>query len=101
MIHRRDISMCYAQLIDACSSASDSNSNTSSRSHHSKPGWNVNIKYLRNYILSCHYLWKINSRLGTGYSAKIRRLSRGRYHRAVRHLKRDETRMRTEKWQRP
>ena len=45
---RRDISMCYAQLIDICSSASDSISTTSSRSHRSKPGWNDNIKYLRD-----------------------------------------------------
>ena len=43
------------------------------------------------------YFWKINSRPGTGYIAKMRRLSRTRYHKAVRHLKRDETRMRTEK----
>ena len=53
--------------------------------------------YLRDDALSWHYLWKINSRPGTGYIAEMRRLSRARYHRAVRYLKRDETRMRTEK----
>ena len=52
MRHKRDISMCYAQLIDACSSASDLIPNTSSRSHHSKPGWNDNIKYLCDDTLS-------------------------------------------------
>ena len=95
--HKRDISMCYSQLIDICSSASDSIPTTSSPSHHSKPGWNDNIKYLRDDALSWHYFWKINSRPGTGYIAEMRRLSRARYHRAVRHLKRAETRMRTEK----
>ena len=99
--HKRYISMCYSQLIDICSSASDSIPTTSSPSHHSKPGWNDNIKYLRDDALSWHYFWKINSRPGTGYIAEMRRLSRARYHRAVRHLKRAETRMRTEKWQRP
>ena len=89
--------MCYSQLIDICSSASDSIPTTSSPSHHSKPGWNDNIKYLRDDALSWHYFWKINSRPGTGYIAEMRRLSRARYHRAVRHLKRAKTRMRTEK----
>ena len=37
MRHKRDISMCYAQLIVVCSSASDSILTTSSRSHHSTP----------------------------------------------------------------
>ena len=55
-----------------------------------KIGLIVNIKYLRDDALSWHYFWKINSRLGTGYIAEMRRLSRARYHRA-------ETRMRTEK----
>ena len=41
--HKRDISMCYSQLIDICSSASDSIPTTSSPSHHSKPGWNDNL----------------------------------------------------------
>ena len=101
MKHKRDISMCYAQLNDISSSASDSIPTTSSRSYRSKSGWNYNIKYLRHDALSCHYFWKINSRPGTGYIAEMRRLSRARYHRAVRHLKRAETRMKTErKWQR-
>ena len=95
--HKRDISMCYAQLIDVCSSASDSIPTTTSRFHRSKPGWNYNIKFLRDDALSWHYLWKINSRPRTGYIAEMRRLSRPRYHRAVRHLKRAETRMRTGK----
>ena len=54
-------------------------------SHRSKRGWNGNIRYLR--------------RPGTVYMAEMRRLSRARYHRAVRHLKRAETGRRTEKWQ--
>ena len=70
---------------------------TSSPSHHSKPGWNDNIKYLRDDALSWHYFWKMNSHPGTGYIAEMRRLSRATYHRAVRHLKRAETRMRTKK----
>ena len=49
--HKRDISMCYSQLIDICSSASDSIPTTSSPSHHSKAGWNDNIKYLRDDAL--------------------------------------------------
>ena len=52
MRHKRDISMCHAQLIDVCSSASNSIPTTSSRSHRSKPGWNDNIKYLRDDALS-------------------------------------------------
>ena len=97
MRHKCDISMCYAQWIDVCSSASDSIPTTPSRSHRSKPGWNDNIKYLHDDALSWYYFWKINSRPGTGYIAEMRRLSRARYHRAVCHLKRDETRMITEK----
>ena len=95
--HKYDISMCYAQLIDVCSSASDLIPTTSSRSHRSKQGWNDNNNYLRDDALSWHYFWKINSRPGTGYIAEMRRLSRARYHSTVRHLKRAETRMRTEK----
>ena len=62
MRHKRDISMCYAQLIDVCSSASDSIPTTSSRSHRSKPGRKDNIKYLRDEALSWHYILKINRR---------------------------------------
>ena len=47
-----NISMCYAQLINACSSADGSISTTSSRSHRSIPGWNDNIKYQRDDALS-------------------------------------------------
>ena len=78
MRHKRDISMCYAQLIVVSSSSSDSIPATSSRSHRSKPGWNDNIKYLRDDALSWHYLWKFNSRPRTGYIAEMRRLSRAR-----------------------
>ena len=59
MRHKRDISMYYAQLIDVCSSVCDLIPATSSRSHRSKPGWNDNIRYLRNDALSWHYIWKI------------------------------------------
>ena len=83
--------MYYAPFIDICSSASDSISTTSSRSHRSKRGWNDFINYLRDDALSWHYFWIINCRPGTGYIAEMRRLSRARYHRAVRHLKRAET----------
>ena len=69
MRHKCDISMCYAQLIYVCSSASYSIPTTSSRSHRSKPGWNDNIKYLRDDALLWNYFWEINSRRGTGSSA--------------------------------
>ena len=46
--HKRDTSMCYVQLIDGCSSASDSIPTTSSRSHVREPWWNGNIKYLHD-----------------------------------------------------
>ena len=52
-------------------------------SHRSKRGCNDNIKYQR--------------RPGTRYMGEMRRLSRARYHRAVRNLKSAETEMRTEK----
>ena len=51
MKHKRDISMCYAQFIYVCSSASYSIPTTSSRSYRSKPGCNYNIKYLRDDAL--------------------------------------------------
>ena len=57
--HKRDMSMCYDQLIDVCSCASDSIPTTYSRSHCSKPGWNDNIKYLRDDALSWHYSGKL------------------------------------------
>ena len=42
-------------------------------------------------------MWKLNSRPEIGYIAEMRRLSRAKYNRGVRHLKRPENRMRTKK----
>ena len=55
--HKRHISMCYANLIDVCSSACDSIPTTSSRHHRRKPGCNDNIKYLLDDAVSWHYFW--------------------------------------------
>ena len=50
--HKHDISMFYSQLIYVCSSGDVSILTTCSQSHRSKPGWNDNIKYLRDDALS-------------------------------------------------
>ena len=58
---------------------------------------NDSVKELKNEALSWHVLWKNNGCPREGYLAVQRRISRARYHRAIRHIERNTNRIRIDK----
>ena len=62
-----------------------------------KPGWNENVKEFKNEALTWHVLWKSNGCPRDGYFAEQRRITKARYHRAIRHIERNANKIRMEK----
>ena len=84
--HKEKISKLYSTVITSCINASDHIPTTSKRSGKVKPGWNDNVQLLKSEALSWHKLWKCNGCPRDGYFAEMRRVTRARYHRAIRHI---------------
>ena len=86
--HKEKISELYSTVITSCINASDHIPTTSKRSGKVEPGWNDNVQLLKSEALSWHKLWKCNGCPRDGYFAEMRRVTRARYHRAIRHIDR-------------
>ena len=56
------------------------------------------MKEFKNEALTWHVLWKSNSFPRDGYFAEQRRITRARYHRAIRHIERNANKIRMGKW---
>ena len=96
--HHKDlISELYNSVISSCITASDHIPTTTRGTKKIKPGWNDSVKELKNEALSWHVLWKNNGFPREGYLAEQRKISRARYHRAIRHIERNTNRIRMEK----
>ena len=85
--HKDEISTVYNYVINACIIASAHVPKTSSHSNKVTPGWNDNARKLREDALSWHHFWNINGRPKDGHIADMHRVTRARYHREIRHLK--------------
>lgn len=96
-IHREQLCEIYSKVIESCIIASDHIPNTSGGVNKSKPGWNDNVKPLQDEALSWHRHWKCHGRPRDGYIAEMHRITRARYHRAVRHVDKNANTLRAEK----
>ena len=94
--HKEELCELYNTVINTCITASDHIPTTSNRIK-VKPGWNDNVKQLKEDALSWHHFWKINNRPRVGYVAEMHRISRARYHRAIRHIDRNASKIKSEK----
>ena len=72
-------------------------SKTSSHSNKVTPGWNDNARKLREDGLSWHHFWNTNGRPKDGHIAEMHRVKRARYHREIRHLKKNAVKNKMQK----
>ena len=87
--HRDRINDLYNTVISSCFEASKHIPTTSKPSIKVKPGWNDNVQKLKDEALSYHRLWKSNGCPRERYFAEMRRISRARYHRVIRHIEKN------------
>ena len=98
--HNVQIEKLYADIIDSCCKASDHFPVTCATSNNKAkciPGWNMYVSEFRKEALSWHHIWKAQGRPHTGEVANMHRVSRAKYHRAVRYVKRNSDKLRMER----
>jgi hypothetical protein len=61
------------------------------------PGWTEYVAHKKELALSCHWAWKQAGRPNSGQVFECRRQSRSDYHYAVKQVKKNEDRMRSER----
>ena len=91
--HAQDLRAYYKSLIDACIVAGQEcipHSRHSSSKKQPIPLWTTVVKPLKDQALLWQSIWKSCGSPTTGHVASIRRSTRARYHRAIRHLKRND-----------
>ena len=98
-MHTECIESLYKGIIEACCSASDHFPVTSTQNKQSKciAGWNKYVASFRKEALSWHHIWKAQGRPRFGDIAEMHRVSRYKYHQAVRFVKRNADKIRMEK----
>ncbi len=99
--HLSDIGKFYSSIIEACLDASDAHipKSGADKAQESKtiPGWNDQVEQLRRDSLMWHHHWKESGQPHSGQIAEMRRMSRARYHHAVRKVIKNENLIRSEK----
>ena len=88
--HGGDIEQLYNNVINTVIDSAKVIPTTTKRNHKTVPGWNQYVEDLKKESLHWHSCWKSQGRPHHGPCAEIMRLSRARYHRAVRQVKREE-----------
>jgi hypothetical protein len=87
----------YLNIINCCIEASKCIPTTKSNQSKVIPGWNDNVRHLYDEAMSWHHVWKAQGRPHDGTVASMRRLTRARYHKAVRTVKRQSQSIRMSK----
>ena len=96
--HRENLCKIYSSVIDSCVTSSQHIPNNSSyKSSNVMPGWNDQVQQLKEEALSWHAYWKAHGRPTSGYVAEMHRIIRARYHRAIRHIEKETTKIQSEK----
>ena len=95
--HKDELSAVYNYVRNACIIASAHVPKTSLHSNKVTPGWNDNARKLREDTLCWHHFWNINGRPKDGHIAEMHRVTRARYHREIRHLKKNAVKVKMQK----
>ena len=100
--HEEDITCMYRQLltimIESANECIPSTRSGSKKSYKkSVSGWEKYVKEYQQVALHWHSVWKSEGRPHQGYTAEMRKISRARYHQAVRKVKRDQDDIKKEK----
>jgi hypothetical protein len=97
--HASEIYLFYDNIINACLKASSVLPNTQKSTKSSKkilPGWNSHCKKKKETALFWHNIWKCSGRSNKGQIALLRRKTRAEYHAAVKYVKQNESKIRSE-----
>ena len=90
LTHAEDIALFHDSIVDACLLAANA-SLPERRTRRIIPGWNDEVRGVREQALLWHDIWKCNGCPRDGLLADLRRRTRAQYHRAIRQVrKRDE-----------
>ena len=95
--HRLGIEVFCNTIIDACLEAGRTCIPECKPAGHSKPGWNAEVKELREDSLFWHRLWIDIGRPQTGVVATVMRNTRYKYHKAVKDIKKNDLNVRKAK----
>ena len=102
--HFDEICQFYQSILDCCIKASEciprpsgSANNTRGKTSKSIPGWPEHVEPLRREALIWHNHWKSCGKPHGGLEAELRRITRARYHRAVRLVIREQDEIRMER----
>ena len=95
--HRLGIEVFCNTIIDACLEAGRTCIPECKPAGHSKPGWNAEVKELREDSLFWHRLWVDIGRPQTGVVATVMRNTRYKYHKAVKDIKKNDLNVRKAK----
>ena len=95
--HRLGIEVFCNTIIDACLEAGRTCIPECKPAGHSKPGWNAEVKELREDSLFWHRLWVDIGRPQTGVVTTVMRNTRYKYHKAVKDIKKNDLNVRKAK----
>ena len=89
--HSSDIQKFHDDLISICiQSSSNCIPSTKYRNRTSVPGWNDYVKEHRDNAIFWHNIWKQNGSPKVGTVADIRKLTRKKYHQAIKQVKQNK-----------
>ena len=95
--HRDNLCEIYSSVIDSCVTfCQHKPTNSSYRPSKVMPGWNDQVQQLKEQALSWHAYWKAHGCPTSGYIAEMHRIIRTRYHRALRHIAKEATKIQSE-----
>ena len=94
--HQSDIETIYKGVIDACIIASQCLPKTAKVNNRQLAGWSELCTEKRKLAMYWHSVWKENDRPQHGYIADMRRRSRLNYHKAVKYVKKNQDKLRSE-----
>ena len=92
--HKRDNDDLCDKMIQVCLKLRDLCFPESKPYTSCKAGWNFEVKLLQEDSLFWHHIWVDCRRLPTGALAQVMRGTRGKYHRAVRDVKKKDEQLR-------
>ena len=100
--HITDLTLYYNNILTACVDASDTcipktGPKCDTKPYKTIPGWSDHIEHLRNESLMWHHYWRDAGRPHQGNIAEMHRITRARYHRAIRHTVKDQDKFRMTK----
>ena len=102
--HDNELSRIYKDILNMCIESSEcvpttypKNNLNSGGGRRKLPGWSKEVEHLKQEAIFWHRQWRAVGKPHQGDITEMRRITRARYHRAVRHIMREDDRNRTTK----